>query len=320
MKKLLILLMMIAMVAFLFGGCFLEPDDDEDEPVEPGEPGICPVVSVTSEVDVGGKNYIKGGKQTITVTFAVPTEPVSVYVGAGLRVTLEDLLRKEVVMYANADKTVYTGEFDFGKWNPSCSEAYIYVETCETCDYCKYPYTVDTAPPYVKLKVEVSGDSDDCPCGGCCMTISSVVEEDCDDVVCCGDDCSGLASWSFRLFDEYPWSECCDTWCEEPIFEDDGTDCPIKITIDCLDEGGNYYAILSLVDNVGNEVNVAGGFDLYVSEKGNGYYCELGYLEEEPPDACGYYEEYEFCWENDYPLIIIDPSGTIPEDCWCKLE
>jgi len=266
MKKFLLVLMVVALASFLLTGCFGVPDGTEGEGEGEGEvePGICPTVAVTSQAEVAGKTYIKGGEQTITVTFAVPTEPVSVYVGLGLRdFSLEDLLKIEVVMSANADKTIYTGEFEFGEEIGGCSEAYIYVETCETCAACKYPYTVDTDSPYVKLKVTVSGDLDDCPCGGCAMTMSSVVEEDvCDpDVVCCGDDCSGLASWSFRLFDEYPWNECCDTGCEEPIFEDSGTDCPITLTTDCLGPGV-YYTVLNLVDEVGNETNVAGAFEV----------------------------------------------------------
>jgi len=103
-------------------------------------------VEVTSQVAVGGKNYIKGGTQTITVTFAVPTEPVSVYVGNALKVTPSSTT--EVVMYANADKTVYTGTFPFSTTEgDDCNEAYIYVETCDACAYCKYPYTVDTVAP-----------------------------------------------------------------------------------------------------------------------------------------------------------------------------
>ena len=80
MKKLLLVLLVVALASFLFVGC-LPTTPAEGEGEGEGEVGICPTVSVTSQVAVGGKNYIKGGTQTITVTFAVPTEPVSVYVG-----------------------------------------------------------------------------------------------------------------------------------------------------------------------------------------------------------------------------------------------
>lgn len=311
MKKFLIMLMIVAMASFLFVGCFTEPD----EPIEPDEPvvKICPTVTVASEVEIAGKNYIKGGKREITVTFAVPTEPISVYVGLDLKNNIWPLPGVEVVMYANADKTVYTGDFAFTKSDDKdCNEAYIYVEICETCDYCKYPYTVDTNPPYAKLKVKISGKYEDCPCGGCCMTISSVVEEDvCDpDVVCCGDGCSGLASWSFRLFDEFPWSACCDTGCEEAILEDSGTDCPIKITTDCLDPGV-YYFVGAFSDEVGNEVNVADAFEIKIIEEK----CSLFPIADpDLPEACDY---EPICWSqgDGTMIIIIDPSETMPEVC-----
>ena len=321
MKKLLLVLLVVTLASFLFVGCFAVPDGTEGEGEGEGEVGICPTVSVTSEVTVGTKTYIQDGDQTITVTFAVPTEPVSVYIGFGLRDKIDlgdllgDLLGAEVVMTANADKTEYTGTFEFGEEEQECSEAYIYVETCETCAACKYPYTVDPDSPYVKLKVTVSGDLEDCPCGGCAITISSVTEEStCDpDVVCCGDDCSGLASWSFRLFDEYPWNVCCDTGCEDPVFEDSGTDCPVTFTIDCLDPGV-YYAVLDLVDEVGNETNAAGAFEVVDTPE-----CILAYADLDVPGECDY--DY-VCWDFDgdgNPIVYIDPDGTMDDDCgWCE--
>jgi len=312
MKKLLLVLLVVALASFLFVGCFAVPDGAEGEGEGEGEAEICPTVSVASQVAVGGKTYIKGGKQEIKVTFAVPTEPVSVYVGWDLR--LNGFPGEEVVMYPNADKTIYTGEFKFGDENEGCNEAYIYVETCETCAACKYPYTVDTYDPYVKLEVTVSGEFEDCPCGGCAMTITSVTEESvCDpDVVCCGDDCSGLASWSFRLFDEYPWNVCCDAGCEDPIFEDSGTDCPITFTTDCLDEG-IYYAILDLVDNVGNETNAAGAFELFRDVEG----CWLGWAELHLPEACDtVYDDFWWDFNNGDPIVIIDPDETMDVNCF----
>ena len=323
MKKLLLVLLVVTLASFLFVGCIPSvPAEGEGE--GEGEVGICPTVSITSEALVGGKTYIKAGDQTITVTFAVPTEPVSVYVGLGLRtpskdkLSFEELFREEVVMYEveGTDKKVYTGEFDFGDEGEGCSEAYIYVETCETCAACKYPYTVDPDSPYVKLEVTISGDLDDCPCGGCAVTISSVTEESaCDpDVVCCGDDCSGLASWSFRLFDEYPWDVCCDTGCEDPIFDASGTDCPITFTTDCLDPD-IYYTVFNLVDNVGNETNVAGAFEVLDTDD-----CIFVGFDPILPEACDY-DEYCVDFDGDgNPIFFIDPDETMDEDCgWCMM-
>ena len=156
MKKLLLVLLVVTLASFLFVGCLPTTPPAEGEGEGEGEAEICPTVAVTSQVAVGGKNYIKAGTQTITVTFAVPTEPVSVYVGGSLKVLIlnnnpegvpDDAV--EVVMYANADKTEYTGTFNFlgsgikkytennSIHNPSCSEDYIYILTCDACAHCK---------------------------------------------------------------------------------------------------------------------------------------------------------------------------------------
>jgi len=257
MKKLFLVLLVVALAAFLFVGCIpVTPSEGEGE--GEGEAEICPTVAITSQVAVGGKNYIKGGDQTITVTFAVPTEPVSVWVGAGLRAILEDM---EVVLYPNADKTVYTGTFHFGDYS-GCGEAYIYVETCDTCEACKYPYTVDSVIPDAVMEVSASA----CDCGGCQISYTSMVETSpCNpDEGLCWDDCSGIAGWSFAIYDQNPYDECCDMPCVEPIYTCTGVDpfCPIECVTSCLDECDDQgmmelYVVLTMWDMVGNE-NVEG--------------------------------------------------------------
>jgi hypothetical protein len=253
MKKLLLVLLVVTLASFLFVGC-LPTTPTEGEGEGEGEVEICPTVSITSQVAVDGKNYIKAGSQTITVTFAVPTEPVSVYVGAHLRkpAPLDDM---EVVMYPNADKTVYTGDFKFGDYWPDCGEAYIYVETCDTCEACKYPYIVDGIPPWAEIEICI----DDCDCAGCTLSFTSTSETDCDVTEeYCGDDCSGLASWSVNIYDEYPFDECCDVPCVEPIDSGSGTECPVSWTTECIEfdklEYEDIFVVVTLVDNVGNDV------------------------------------------------------------------
>jgi len=249
MKKLLLVLMVVALAAFLLVGCNpVTPPPDGEE----GEVEICPTVEVESQVAVGGKNIIKGGEQTITVTFAVPTEPVSVYVGDALKTIPTGTT--EVVMYANADKTVYTGDFVFSTTlADDCFEAYIYVETCDACAYCKYPYTVDTVPPKATVEICLA----DCTCAGCEVVFSSDITTDtCDpDLVLCDDACSGFASWSIDIYDKYPFDVCCDVPCYEPIESDSGV-CPIDFTTSCLASATStktVYAVVTLVDNVGND-------------------------------------------------------------------
>jgi hypothetical protein len=76
MKKLLLVLLVAALASYLLVGCIpVTPGEGEGE----GEVGICPAITISSQQAVGTKTYIKGGTQTITVTFAVPTEPVSIW-------------------------------------------------------------------------------------------------------------------------------------------------------------------------------------------------------------------------------------------------
>lgn len=255
MKKLLVVLMVVAVVSFLFVGC-IPIIPDPDDPVDPDEPiGICPVVEVTSEVAVEGKKYIGIGKQTITVTFAVPTEPVSVYVGSDLK-NNGYIPGHEVVMYPNDDKTIYTGDFVFGEEiEKDCSEAYIYVETCETCAYCKYPYTVDKVAPYASIEIT---DVVDCyPDISMKFNSAWVVENgDCDPVGgCCGDACSGLASWKIDIYDRDPYKDCCaEDPCAKIFDSGEGIACPVLWVTDCTDEWflGVFYVIVELKDVVGN--------------------------------------------------------------------
>jgi len=254
MKKLLLVLLVVALASFLFVGCLpgTTPDDDEDDGVVVD--GICPTVAITSQVDVGGKTYIKGGKQTITVTFDVPTEPVTVYVANTLKSDVFlPLYATEIVVYPNADKTIYEGTVTFGESEEfvECEPAYIYVETCETCDPCKYPYIVDSEPPTDLVDVTSKG----CTCGGCYLIFKTHTStDDClGTTSCCDDACSGLASWSINIYDDDPFDTCCDLECATPVDTCSGSACPVDCTLTkCLTLNKQYYAIFALADNVGN--------------------------------------------------------------------
>ena len=255
MKKLLLVLAVVAMASFLFVGCLgVTP-----EPVVPdtdAEVAICPTVAVTSQVAVAGKTYIKAGKQTVTVTFAVPTEPVSVYIGSALKAapSTSDF---EVVMYANADKTIYTGTFTFGTLKNDCAEAYIYVETCEACDYCKYPYTVDTVGPESEIKIT----SKACICTGCDITFKTPTDTPVcgTTTACCDDYCSGFASYTIDLYASDPFDKCCDVPCITPKYScPAGTACPVNCTLSCVvgtttGTVKKYWTVVTLLDVVGNK-------------------------------------------------------------------
>ena len=266
MKKLLLVFLVVALASFLLVGCMpVTPSEGEGEGET--EVGICPTVAVTTQVLVGSKTYIKGGKQTITVTFAVPTEPVSVYVGNDLKVA--PALSTEVVMYANAAKTVYTGTTTFSTTaGDDCNEAYIYVDTCVECDYCKYPYTVDNLPPASTIKIA----SAVCSCEGVTLTFKTPTQTaTCDTPICCGDDCSGFASYAIDLYTSDPFNTCCDVPCATPAYScPGGVACPIDCELSCIVGGLNggletnagttwtgtafkkYFVVASLLDKVGN--------------------------------------------------------------------
>jgi len=135
-----VLLVAALAVSPLVGCTSVTPDEGEGE----GEEEICPMLNITPQVLFGGELCIQGGKQTITVTFAVPHESVYVYVGGNLRANPVGVpgSAAEVVMYPNADKTIYTGEFVFAQ-EEEYGEDYIYISTCDTCWPCKYSYAVE---------------------------------------------------------------------------------------------------------------------------------------------------------------------------------
>jgi len=254
MKKLLLVLVVVALASFLFVGCIPGGTTPDGDGGGDGEVGICPTVAVTSQVAVGGKNYIKAGSQTLTVTFAVPTEPVSVFVGNALKAA--PVSTTEVVMYANADKTVYTGTFTFGASALDCAEAYIYVETCDACAYCKYPYTIDTTGPESEIKISNGAV---CSCEGCTIEFDSTKDSTvCTTDVCCGDYCSGFASYAIDLYTTKPFGVCCDVPCATPAYScPGGVACPIDCTLTCItgtltSVDKVYYAVVTLLDNVGN--------------------------------------------------------------------
>ena len=251
MKKLLFVLLIVALASYLFVGCIpVTPSEGEGE--GEGEAGICPTVAVTSQVAVGTKTYIKAGSQTITVTFAVPTEPVSVYVATGLKTVPTGA--DEVVVYANADKTVYTGTVLFAG---SCDEGYIYVETCDACAYCKYPYKVDGVGPASEIAIA----SGVCVCEGVTLTFKTPTQATTCGVtgVCCGDACSGFASYAIDLYTSDPFNACCDIPCVTPAYScPGGVACPVDCTLSCIAAGTatvaekTYWVVASLLDNVGN--------------------------------------------------------------------
>jgi hypothetical protein len=248
MKKLLLVLLIVTLASFLFVGCDgVTPAEGEGEGEGEGECEVAVVIEGAVVVD--GKTYVSGGNHDITVTFCAP---VVGGVAAHITTCTGDYRNGEIVLFPNADRTVWTGSGEFGGDGECCaSYVEIYAGECEDEACIWFPIIVDDCPPYAEIEIT----AEDCECEGCEIDFATIVDElVCEaDEECCGDDCSGLASWSIVLYDAYPFDECCDpSICEEPIGSCSGTDCPIECTTECLTEG-TYYAVVTLVDEVGLE-------------------------------------------------------------------
>ena len=258
MKKLLLVLLVAALASFLFVGCLpVTPAEGEGEGEGEVE-GACPTVSITSEVEIDGKKYIKGAAQTITVTFAVATEPVSVYVADAIKDNPAGVPNDavEIVMYPDADKKVWTGKHRFGTAGMyDCSTGYIYVTTCATCAPCKFAYTVDEEAPCSLIKLY---EGTNCSCGGFDIVFKGGKAADtC--ITCCNDYCTGLDEYTIDLYKTNPFDICCDVPCASTIASCSGSGCDIDCTMSCVDisayttaDTKDFYLVATLKDKVGN--------------------------------------------------------------------
>jgi len=244
MKKLLFVVLAVALVSFLFVGCFptVTPDDDSE----------VAVVIEDAYVDADGKTYVSAGSHDITVTFPAPIAGVVV---ANITACTGDLTKKElvdmpVVLFPDATRKIWAGSGEFTQDKVYCCASYLEVTAgeCDASTCIAIPVIVDGLEPAALIAISV----DDCSCDGCEVSFESYLDEDeCGDELCCGDSCSGLASWAINVYEDDPFDSCCDpSICEDPVYTCTGTDCPIECTTTCL-EAGTYTAIVELVDNVG---------------------------------------------------------------------
>jgi len=289
MKKLLLVLLVVALAAFLFVGC-LPTTPAEGEGEGEGEGEVTVVIEGAAVVD--GKTYVPCGSNTITITFPTPVlGGVTAYITecSGDYGKLNGYYGLGIVLFPNADGTVWTGSGDFES-DGGCCASYVVVESgeCEPEACIWFPVIVDCCYPYAEIKITVEPntvDDDECSCGDCEITFSSIeTDPECAaGVECCDDDCSGIAGWSVVLYDDYPFDVCCDpSICEEPIGSCSGTECPILCVTECLEEKTTpYWAVITLVDNVGLEtvyyaaITVTGGVN-------PGDTCEISVEEYEP--------------------------------------
>ena len=268
MKKLLLVLLVVALASFLFVGCVpVTPAEGEGEGEVVVVDSACPTVSITSEVEISGVKYIKGASQTITVTFTEATEPVSVYAALAIKDNPSGVPSDatEIVMYPDADNKVWTGTYRFGT-SSVCAEGYVYVSTCTTCAPCKFPYVVDEFGPCSEVKIYEYPTSG-CSCGGINLRfVTPSAASECVITSYCGDSCSGLDTYTVDLYTADPFGTCCDIPCISPDATCSGTGCDIDCTISCLNIydytsstvtsaptwEDTFYAVVTLADKVGN--------------------------------------------------------------------
>ena len=255
MKKLLFVLLIVALASYLFVGCIpVTPTEGEGE-VEGEVEGVT--VAIADSAKVGDYTYVSAGPHDITVTFPAP---VAGLVSASISPCSGDYTKAfiadgtSVVLFPDATRKIWTGSGTFTASASGCCASYVEVNSGECSDVVciAFPVIVDGGRPYALIEVDVAN----CECDGCAINFSSTsTDPDCaESELCCGDDCSGLASWAINLYNGYPFDVCCDpTVCEEPIASGSGV-CPIDFTTVCL-TAGTYYAVVNLVDNVGLEQN-----------------------------------------------------------------
>ena len=271
-KKLFLLLLIVALTAFVFTGC-TPPAEGEGE----GEGEIEGVlVEFGNEYRDGDKIYVRGGaNNTVTVTFPAP---VTGMVQVDLSNCTGDYSKGATYLFPNADRTVWTGSVYFActyqipnvcgdtcvsAGNDCCATTVTIISgACEADTCIAFPVIVDCDKPFAKLEVA----ADDCCCEDCTVIFKSVAATAGNDCAvcptpadnCCGDVCSDLASWKIdvykmkkKAYNDFTWPTetttsavdnitfeyCCEIVnCAIPVTTCEGEECPIECKLPCLDE------------------------------------------------------------------------------------
>lgn len=296
MKKLLFVLLIVALASYLFVGCIpVTPSEGEGE----GEvEGVT--VAIADSAKVGDYTYVSAGSHDITVTFPAP---VAGLVSASISPCSGDYTKAfiadgtSVVLFPDATRKIWTGSGTFTASASDCCASYVEVNSGECSDVVciAFPVIVDGEAPEATVEICLV----DCECAGCEIVFSSHTnEEEClPDEVICGDDCSGLASWAIDIYDRYPFDECCEVPCYEPIESDSGV-CPIDFTTTCLadlvaDDSDTFYAVVTLVDNVGNDRRFGATITF------NPDSCNILTVTPWPADECVDHPTFAVCDETD---------------------
>jgi len=281
MKKLLLVLLVIAITSFLFVGCLpVTPSEGEGE----GEGEVEVAITIDGEyTNAGGETFV-ACKRDVTITFP---EPVAidniVYVAKKIvdgegNVEYRPSDAEPIPAIPNIDRTVWTVEgyeFLYGwpcggikkagtktiacECEPICLVALVKHPCCPGEEVALRVVTVDCFKPTLDLFVKFTDCVDPCeepdPCDpkvpGTYMEWTSRTSDICETDDCCGDDCSGIKGWSV-VVEPDPCLGPCDTIT--------GVDCPVEGILDCgcLDYADTgeicHYINFNIDDNVGNNI------------------------------------------------------------------
>ena len=288
MKKLLLVLMVVALASFLMVGCLGEgtvvDDDDDDDGTPPPEPTPVTIAVEDDYTDpLTGKTFVNGLDdclQDVIVTIPGGIDAIETYEDSVVYVAVKwynETTGKDVYVNlmeaTSADGIVWTAEdYDFcsivelddetliGDCESICLVALVKHPCCPGDEIALKVVTVDKEDPYADLAVTFKDCADPClpedvcAVAGAYFTWTSRTTTDCETTDCCGDDCSGFASWSIEIEPDV---------CLGPCDLVTGTGCPIEGVLDCgcvpYAAGGDepnltYTVKYTILDNVDNKV------------------------------------------------------------------
>ncbi len=289
MKKLLLVLMVVAMASFLFVGCLpgVTTPEEPEEPEVPTEPAAVTIAVEHEYLATTGVVYVRGNAaapKDVVVTFPeavaaeyivkvaikLETTTTPYYVYVPLKDATPDVTRK-IWTATNIDfsstavypYTLGTEEknFSFADCTSYCLVALEKHPCCPGVEVALKVVTVDMTAPLADLKVTFKDcadvcDPDPCATGAAYFTFTSVTPATaCDPAVdCCGDACSGLASWTIAVT---PATSCL-AGCEVltgvcPVVGSSGCTCLAYAAGTEADPDNTYKVTYTLLDNVGNK-------------------------------------------------------------------
>jgi len=271
MKKLLLVLLVLAIASFLFVGCLpVTPSEGEGEGEGEGEV----VITFSHEyTNASGVTFIPC-EDDVTVTFPSPVAIDYVVYGAIKMYGDKDSGPGEYYdcmtpLTPNADRTIWTLEEymeasecepDIDECEPFCVVAIVKHPCCPGEEVALRVVSLDCDDPDIDLFVKFADCDDPCddpdPClpefEGVSMEWTSRTTDICETTDCCHDSCSGVNGWSL-VIDPDP--------CEGPCDTITGVGCPVEGVIGCeclayapdTSELACYYVDFYVDDNVGNE-------------------------------------------------------------------